>query len=369
MVTGDIMRRDAEQSIIELCRSGLDPESLRAGLLPRLRRAVPADGLWWATVDPATLLFTGTYQEEIPERTKPYFLENEFVADDVNKWVDVARHPGGVRTLEDATGGVWSRSARYSEIFQPLGFGDELRAVFSVQGACWGFLCLHREGRHSFSSEDALFLKRIAPHVALGLRAGLVVGTLNSADVARAPGVVLLSPELSLLGSTPAAEQWLEELGYAADRDALLPTELLAVAARVAGVATPGSAVPRLRVRTRAGRWAVLHASHLPSEGRDAIAVIIESASAAEVAPIIMLAYGLSEQERTVTGLVCQGMSTSEIARRAGITVNTVQDHLKSVFNKVGVRSRRELVVQVFRDHYAPGAQSGREVGASGYFA
>lgn len=92
-MTGDIMRRDAAQSIIELCRLGLDAETLRSRLLPRLRRAVPVDGLWWATVDPATLLFTGTYQEEIPDRTKPYFLENEFIADDVNKWVEVARAP------------------------------------------------------------------------------------------------------------------------------------------------------------------------------------------------------------------------------------------------------------------------------------
>src|SRR5665213_1026870 len=116
-MTGDIMRRDAAQSIIELCQLGLDPETLRAQLLPRLRRVVPADGLWWATSDPATLLFTGTYQEQIPERTKPYFLENEFLADDVNKWVDVARDPAGVRTLHQATRGMMSQSARYKEIF------------------------------------------------------------------------------------------------------------------------------------------------------------------------------------------------------------------------------------------------------------
>jgi hypothetical protein len=114
-VTGDITRRDAAQSIIELCRMGLDPETLRDRLLPRLRRAVPADALWWATADPATLLFTSTYQEQIPERTAPYFLENEFIADDVNKWVDVARDPDGVRTLHQTTDGVMSESARYTE--------------------------------------------------------------------------------------------------------------------------------------------------------------------------------------------------------------------------------------------------------------
>jgi DNA-binding CsgD family transcriptional regulator len=368
-MTGDTMRRDAAQSIIELCRSGLDPDGLRERLLPRLRRAVPADGLWWATTDPATLLFTSTYQEQIPERTKPFFIENEFVADDVNKWVDVARHPTGVRTLHGVTDGVMSRSARFTEIFHPLGFGDELRAAFRVQGACWGFLCLHRERGSQFSADESRFVMAVAPHVALGLRAGLVAGMLDTAEAAGSPGVVLLDQDLAMTGWTPAAEPWLEAFGYSGGRDSLLPTEFLAVAARVRSGATPDSVLPRLRVRTKAGHWAVLHASRLPVAGGEAIAVIIDNATPAEVAPLIMLAYGLSEQECTVTGLVCQGMSTTEIAARVGISANTVQDHLKSIFDKVGVRSRRELVVHILRDHYAPNMQARRPPGPSGYFS
>ena len=366
---GDLMRRDAAHSIIEVCQQGLDPDTLRLRLLPLLKRAVPWDAVWWATSDPATLLFTGSYQEEIPERTKPYFLLNEFVADDVNKWTAVAHDPKGVRTLHEATGGVMSRSARYAEIFRPLGFEDELRAVFRVHGASWGFVCLHREAKRPFLAEDVLFMKTIGPHIALGLRAGLVVGALDNTRADAAPGVVLLSRDLAITGWTPAAEPWLEELGYVGGEGALLPTELLAVAARLHGGADGDSSIPRLRVRTRTGRWAVLHASRLATRDGESVAVIIDNASAAEVAPIIMLAYGLSAQERTITGLVCQGMSTIDIALRAGISANTVQDHLKSVFNKVGVRSRRELVVQILRDHYVPHAQTRTPIGPTGYFA
>ena len=368
-MNGDVMRRDATQSIIEVCQTGLHPEALRRRLLPLLRRAVPADAIWWATADPATLLFTGSYQDEIPASTRPYFLHNEFLTDDVNKWTDVARHKDGVRTLREATGGVLSRSARYSDIFRPLGFEDELRAVFRVHGASWGFVCLHREKLRPFLHEDVLFMKSIAPHVALGLRAGLVVASLDQAPVDNAPGVVLLSPDLAVTGWTPAAEPWLAELGYDGGLDVQLPTELLAVAARLQGRADPESGVPRLRIRTRAGRWAVLHASRLTTRDGEAIAVIIDNAAAAEVAPIIMLAYGLSAQERMITGMVCQGLSTVEIAAYAAISSNTVQDHLKSVFDKVGVRSRRELVVQILRDHYVPHAQARRRVGPSGFFA
>jgi hypothetical protein len=72
-------------AIVELCRSGLSPEALRDRVLPRLRRAVPFDAAFRATVDPTTLLFTQPYQEEIPVETVPYFVQNEFLDDDVNK--------------------------------------------------------------------------------------------------------------------------------------------------------------------------------------------------------------------------------------------------------------------------------------------
>jgi len=134
--------------------------------------------------------------------------------------------------------------------------------------------------------------------------------------------------------------------------------------------ATKNTTVPRLRVRTRAGRWVVLHASWLDLARGDPgqIAVIIEPAAPAEVAAVIMAAYGLTERERAVTGLVCQGRSTAQIAAELWISANTVQDHLKAVFDKTGVRSRREVMATILRDHYLPGMKQSRQVGPSGYF-
>ena len=117
----------------------------------------------------------------------------------------------------------------------------------------------------------------------------------------------------------------------------------------------------------------MLHASWLDHPDRHAdaaeqIAVIIEPATPIEVAEVIMRAYGLTERERTVTKLICQGHSTAQIAEQLWITTNTVQDHLKSIFDKTGVRSRREVMARILQDHYLPGLHQGHTVGTSGYF-
>lgn len=82
-----------------------------------------------------------------------------------------------------------------------------------------------------------------------------------------------------------------------------------------------------------------------------------------------MHAYGLTPQERVVTGLVCRGLSTSQTAATMCVSPYTVQDHLKSVFAKTGVRSRRELTVTIFRQHYLGPASQGQPVGPAGFFA
>jgi hypothetical protein len=46
----------------------------------------------------------------------------------------------------------------------------------------------------------------------------------------------------------------------------------------------------------------------------------------------------------------------------------TVQDHLKSIFDKTRVRSRREVMVRILRDHYLPGMQQARSIGPNGHF-
>jgi DNA-binding CsgD family transcriptional regulator len=110
----------------------------------------------------------------------------------------------------------------------------------------------------------------------------------------------------------------------------------------------------RSRVRTRTGAWLLLYGSLLRGEPAGRTAVVIQPAAASEVAPLVALAYGLTDRECTVTQLCIEGRSTKQMADLLHMSTYTVQDHLKSIFAKTGVRSRGELVGQVFLEHHVP---------------
>ena len=90
------------------------------------------------------------------------------------------------------------------------------------------------------------------------------------------------------------------------------------------------------------------------SDGARRIAVIVEPAHPARIAPLLMSAYGLTAREQDVTRLVLQGEATAAIAERLVVSAHTVQQHLKSIFEKTGVHSRRDLVGKVFFSYYEP---------------
>jgi DNA-binding CsgD family transcriptional regulator len=365
------------QEIVRLCHAGLDSRTFRVESVGRLRRLIPVDASFFATADPATLLFTSAVVDDVLAQATSQFVENEFLKDDSVKFARLARGRSPVDSLGAATEGELALSPRYREILAPMDLGDELRAALVVGAKCWGFMCLHRERTGpNFTPAEAAFLAKLTPHLAEGLRTALLIGDGRATSRPQeGPGLLLLGDDLSLAAITPAAEAWLAEVARNDWRGSLeLPDAVYAVAARLLALERGGTheqpdPMPRTRLRTASGRWLVLHASRLraaDAEGR--IAVIFEEARPSEIAPLIVDAYGLTKREGEITRLVLRGLSTAEVSGELYITPNTVRDHFKSIFDKVGVRSRRELVGQVFAQHYQPRMATGREPDADGRF-
>ncbi len=364
------------REIIRLTQAGLDFRTLQGETLKQLRKVIRIEAAFFATVDPATLLFTSAMSDDILQQVTPQFIENEFLQDDVNKFVALARAESPVGGLVQMTHQQVEQSQRYREILAPLGLGDELRAALITRGVCWGVLCLHRERTSPpFDLAEAAFLRRIAPSLAEGLRSSMLLGAATAEESADAPGLLLLAEDYSVAAITPIAQRLLANVAEA-DRSPVhgLPYAVHAVAARARAAERHGEEAPdlapRARLRTVSGQWLVLHASRTTGAHADGqIAVIIEVARPVEIAQLIVQAYALSRRESEIVRLVAQGLTTAEMAEAFHITANTVQDHLKAVFEKVGVRSRRELVSQLFAQQYQPRLAAGREPGADGWFA
>ena len=164
-------------ALIGRCYAGLGAAGLREEVLRRLRRMLPVDAAFFATVDPMTLLFTSAVADEPLGAATPMFLDNEFGRDDVNKFAALAESADPVASLDRATRGQRPASARYREIMGPLGLGDELRAALVTKNGCWGVLCLHREdASHGFDAKEIDLIRHISPHVAEGLRRAVTSG-------------------------------------------------------------------------------------------------------------------------------------------------------------------------------------------------
>lgn len=361
------------REIIRLCHSAHDSRQLRVELLTRLRTVIPFDYTFFSTTDPATLLFTSAVFDETPTPVLTQFLENEFLQEDFNKFLALQNRHQAVGVLSEQTRHDLSRSQRYRDILAPLGLGDEMRAVFVTNAACWGTLCLHRERAvSSYTPAEAAFLAQLAPHIAEGLRKVLLLTAAQGATTPDGPGVLILAKDLSVVAMTAEAEYWLAELAEAerGDRHAL-PHTVLTVVTRLQALeregGTPGAALPKVRLHMPSGRWLVLHAARLHNaDNQGQISVIFEQAQPLEIAPFLLQAYHLTKREGEITQCILRGWSTTEIATALHISSNTVQDHLKAIFEKVDVRSRRELAGRIFLQQYQPHFQSGAPVDASG---
>ncbi len=110
--------------------------------------------------------------------------------------------------------------------------------------------------------------------------------------------------------------------------------------------------VSTARVPMTNGRWAVVQGAVTGTSSDSRVTVIIQPAHPDRIAPLLMSIYGLTVREQEVTQRVMRGNSTTELAKALGVSPTTVQQHLKSIFEKTDANSRGELVAKVYFDCY-----------------
>ena len=362
-----VLEERAFSEVKRLCLAGsLDGLALLGGVIERLRRVVPFEAYCASTTDPASGLITHALAEEMGGADEfAIFFERLYFEHhrSVRRMADTRR---SVVLLSETTGGNLERSARYLELLRPLGLAHEMRGAFASGGYLWGSMDLIRGSKGSdFGPREADLLRRIAPHLGNGLKvAALRTQTPVEEGGTDVPGVLTLDHGGRVVGYTPAAERMLrdlEDLGPGWQEWDGLPRALRTVVLSLRLALSPGcdrdaESVPRLRARARSGRWLTLYGSLTEStpERPAETVVVVEPTKPEELLPFSMSAYGLSPREQELVKLVVRGLPTASISRTLFISEHTVQNHLRSVFEKVGVRSRGELVKKLFFDNLYP---------------
>jgi DNA-binding CsgD family transcriptional regulator len=340
-------RHRCRERLEALAGAQLDAEDARRSAIAELHRAVGFERWCWPLTDPESALSIGGIGEIDLWPSLPRLVALEHGGDVTSKPRLLAAGRASV-ALSSATGGDLTRSRRWRECLRPYGIGDELMTVCRDRHGCWGSVELMRDtGQPPFDEDDAQLLADVAPILGTLLRRSVAGGLRKNRAGAepRAPGTLILDAELRPNGWTPPFRARLAELPRSGPDPEALPPAVYELAARV--LAAPGEPIGlpnRVRMRAPSGRWSVIEGAEL--EGTDArqVAITIRDATSEEVVDVLCKLHDLTGRERELVALMLHGLSTDQLARALYISPYTVKDHLKAIFDKTGVRSRRELL-------------------------
>jgi DNA-binding CsgD family transcriptional regulator len=363
-------------------RRGLARDAYFAEVAARFRRVVDCEAMCWHTLDPITRLMTsdapqelvdaGVFTAESATRAGAAVVASEYVGQDFNAFAGLVGRRLPVATLSQATGHRPERSARYRDVLAPAGIPFEMRAAFVTRGRAWGAVHVaRREDARDFSREDVDALASITATVAEGIRTSVRFDAARRAEDSGSPGMIVLDGSDHVELITSAARELVAALRppTVTESDETPPTAVVAVAgfARNRPPGNPqhgdGVAVP-----SSLG-WITLHASLPEGRASGRVAIVMERATSPQTTAVRLEAHGVTAREREIAGLLAAGLSNTEIARTLVLSPYTVQDHVKSLFEKTGVSSRQELVARVFLDDYLPHLAGQTPLGADGAFA
>jgi DNA-binding CsgD family transcriptional regulator len=353
-------RERCREQVFALAEQPVDPFTLRLGIIELLRPVIGFERWCWPTCDPGSGLGTTGLGEHDYWAALPRLLLLDQRLDERDALPNLAR-----ARKQDAR----DRGLRFLDVLGPVGIGDELRIPLRDRHGLWGCLDLMRSSdEEPFSDADCALLDALVPALAAATRRSAAADADAFAAAPSPPaGVLLLDADLAVRASTPGARAWLAQLLPPTQSGAELaaPGVVYNVASRVlareAGQRGPEALGPaRARVRSTTGAWAVVEADTLDPLERT-VAVTIRAAAPEDVLDLRFLAYDLTARERELVILLLAGTDTRAISEHLILSPHTVQDHLKSIFAKVGVRTRKELVATLA----APGGLTHTHNGAS----
>ena len=331
----------------ELARDSAGLQTCLALVLAELDRKVGFDEGAVMSFDPDVLLpnaFAVTGERSLDDALVA--CRNEQLDRDYLKFRDLARSTRRVGAASRESDPWTKSSPRWQEILDARGHGHELRAsLVDGAGQCWGAVNVQREPGRPFTYREISLVERGIKGYATAIARSMIGG--RTPDTQAEPGAVWLDEAGRVVFASPAAQRWLSliDAGRGAGFSPALLAGLAIRATAGADRGRPAGTAVKVRMRADGGQWIRLTAEPVafPDGTPRGVSVVIDAARAGDVLPVAASALQLTGRELEVVRGVLNGLDTRSLAASLHISQYTVQDHLKSVFGKAGVSSRREL--------------------------
>lgn len=320
-----------------------DVEGIARAVFDAIGPDVPFSFGCLATTDPATQLITRAVKSAPLPLGDNEFAAAEYGDPDINQFAHIADRPVPVAVLSVDTGGHVESCRRMRDYMTPqFGFVDEIRLVCQDRGTIWGALAIYRgAGEPAFTSGDGAMVATTGKIVAGALRRSLFAAVDDTVG-APAPAVLVVDALNRVTDMSAAARAQLDELGGLINGN-YLPSNVAVVVAAARSTQRPAHS----RVRGASGRWWALRALTLDGSTGRSVVLTVDEAPQSAIGEMTLAARGLTAREQDVAKLVLQGASTKVIAHALFLSPHTVQDHLKTIFAKLGVNSRRDMIAQL----------------------
>lgn len=339
--------RDAVEAIRTAAGGAATPQETAWRVANRIAEHVEADSFCFMLTDPDTgvpLDVVGKDGSRF-EKTSVFF-GNVWKKSPATDYLARAAEPARVHRLEQILGPQWQRDPYVQSMVHGFGYDREIHVSFAAAARIWGYLSLHRkQGSADFERRADRFLAAVAPVITYALRQQSASQLLATVP-AKSEAIITLGPDGTVEALTDFARHLVEARPYEG-----ISFGVSAMAASLRHAMENGEAfAPRALpcVDTVTGQRFQIHGELLRgADGRPRGVVFARALRGFDDARALAH-LGLSPREAEVALAAARGFTTKEIAASLALSPHTVESHVKTIFDKLGVSSRGELAAIVF---------------------
>ena len=249
---------------------------------------------------------------------------------------------------------AFAESEFYSYFLKPQGIYHMLVIVIMRSSKPFAFVGFHRnKEQRAFSTDEIELANRLAPH--LSAAADRVYMAQEMALYKRAmdtlsyglmnKGLLVLDENLSLVFANDYArkafasrEEFNTELRYVPKQIVEASETLLAQGILLSNMASANFVLEKREPRIEG--YVRVNAA---ADGSQLFLAFFNSDEFGGLNPRVCKAFGLTKREIEITQCVVEGKTNSEVAEELFISVRTVQNHLRSIYEKCEVNNRTSL--------------------------